>query len=290
MSITILDGGMGQELIKRSGNATGLWATQILIDNPQIVRDVHDDYFAAGAQMATTNTYAVLQDRLKAHGIEDQLEPLQRRACQMAIDARKAHGSGTVAGSLGPIGFSYQPDLAPPSEQAAEAYHEICKIQAEYVDHFIAETMASVDQARGALMGMSGHGKPIWLALSVSDADGTKLRSGEPLSDILPLLTEFNADTVLINCSAPEAVSAAIPELSKSGIPVGAYANGFVKIEAGFSEIGATVDMLETRTDLGPSAYLEFAKHWVNQGATLVGGCCEVGPAHIAKLAKGLNP
>ena len=289
MTITVLDGGMGQELIARAGKATGLWSVQALLDHPDWVSDVHDSYFAAGAQIATTNTYGVLPDRLEKQGLSAQLAQLQQLACQLAVASRDKNGSGKVAGSLGPQGFSYQPDLAPPALQAAEVYKNICQLQYEYVDLYIAETMASIDQARGALMAMSQFDKPGWLALSVDDKDGTKLRSGEPVNAIIPLLKEYSADAVLINCSVPEAVSQALPQLSEAGIPVGAYANGFTGIAEDFNHIGATVDKLTARTDLGPDAYAKFAEQWVAQGASIIGGCCEVGPAHIKALTKQLT-
>jgi S-methylmethionine-dependent homocysteine/selenocysteine methylase len=286
VSITILDGGMGQELIARAGCATSLWSVQALLDNPEMVRAVHDEYFAAGAQIATTNTYSVLPDRLVHHGLSDRLILLQQLACQQAVDARDAHGSGLVAGSLGPLGFSYQPDKSPPAEEAAEIYRNICQIQKSFVDHYLFETMSSIDQARGALMGSAGLGKPVWLSLSVDDKDGTKLRSGENLTGVLPLLDEYKPAAVLVNCSVPEAVTTAVPRLTGRGIPVGAYANGFVSIADTFDHVGATVDELETRKDLGPEAYAGFAQKWVDAGATIIGGCCEVGPAHIALLAQ----
>ncbi len=286
MSITILDGGMGQELIARAGRATSLWSVQALLDSPEIVRQVHDEYFAAGAQIATTNTYSVLPDRLLHHGLAEKLAELLQLACQQAVDARDAHGSGLVAGSLGPQGFSYQPDKCPPADEAAETYYNICKIQKEYVDNYLFETMSSVNQARGALMGSAGFGRPVWLSLSVDDKDGTKLRSGEDLTDVLPLFSEYKPAAVLVNCSVPEAVTTAVPLLTNKGIPVGAYANGFVNIADAFDQVGATVDMLEARKDLGPEAYADFAQKWVDAGATIIGGCCEVGPAHIALLAQ----
>ncbi len=286
MSITFLDGGMGQELVARAGSSTSLWSVQALLDNPKMVRSVHDEYFLSGADVATTNTYSILPDRLEKHGLTDKLEELQNLACQLAVDARDFNGKGIVAGSLGPQGFSYRPDLAPPANVAAEIYSKLCKIQSNYVDVFIAETMSSIDQARGALMGASGFNKPIWLALSVSDKDGTKLRSGENISDILPLLNEYKPAAVLINCSAPEAVSTALPLLREAKIPIGGYANGFVEIAKDFNKIGATVDMLKSRSDLNPKEYANFAKDWINSGATLIGGCCEVGPAHIAELKR----
>lgn len=283
--ITLLDGGMGQELIARSQKVTGLWSTQALLDDPALVRQVHDDYFAAGAEVATTNSYSILPDRLAPHDLSDRLPQLSRLACEIACAARDANGSGIVAGSLGPQGFSYQPDLAPPAAQAAEVYADIARIHADYVDVHVLETMASVDQARGGLMGAAVTGKPVWLALSVDDADGTKLRSGEPLADALPLIAQFAPAAVFINCSLPEAVTQGLPVLSTCGVPIGAYANGFTGIADNFDHIGATVDVLEARSDLGPDAYADFAQGWVDAGATLIGGCCEVGPAHIATLA-----
>jgi S-methylmethionine-dependent homocysteine/selenocysteine methylase len=282
--ITILDGGMGQELIARAGKATGLWSIQALLDDPQMVRDVHDTYFAAGAEVATTNSYSVLPDRLDTHGIGDQLDRLAVLACELACQSRDAHGSGLVLGALGPQGFSYQPDKCPPAVQAAEVYAHLAHVHAPFVDAHILETMSSVVQARGGLMGAGVTGKPIWLSLSVDDADGAKLRSGEAITDIIPLIAEFKPQVVLINCSLPEAVSQAIPLLAGSGVTVGAYANGFTGIADNFDHIGATVDVLKARTDLGPARYADFAQLWVDAGATVVGGCCEVGPTHIAAL------
>lgn len=289
MSITILDGGMGQELIKRSGVTTSLWSVQSLLDNPNLVGEIHRDYFEAGAEIATTNTYSVLPDRLIHHDMLEQLESLQKIACTQAVNARDAHGSGLVAGSLGPQGFSYQPDKSPPAAEAADVYDRVCKLQKDFVDIYIAETMSSIDQARGALMGTAPHGKPVWIAFSVDDSDGSKLRSGESISNIKSLVNEFSPAAILVNCSIPEAVTKAVASLKDLGVPVGAYANGFTSISNAFDSIGATVDLLETRKDLGPDAYAVFADQWVRDGASIIGGCCEVGPAHIRTLKQRLG-
>ena len=289
MKVTILDGGMGQELVRRAGKATPLWAMQSLLDAPELVRAVHDDFFAAGAEVATTNTYAVLPDRLAAFGLSERLGELIETSCRLAAEARDSAGHGLVAGSLGPLGFSYQPENAPPPEAAAEIYAEVARHHVSVVDVLIIETMSSVDQARGALMGAGLAGKPIWLALSVNDNDGTKLRSNEELVDIGPLIVEFAPERVLLNCSRPEAISEGIPILAKLHPHVGAYANGFTRIADNFNHIGATTDLLSARQDLGPAAYAAFAQDWVAAGARTVGGCCEVGPDHIAALAQCLR-
>jgi len=290
LDITLLDGGMGQELVHRTGKATPLWAMQALLDAPELVGAVHSDFFAAGAEVATTNTYAVLPDRLAAFGMADRLEGLTAIACDLAARARDAAGGGIVAGSLGPLGFSYRPENAPPAEEAAAIYAHVARLQARVADVLLLETMSSVDQARGALMGAQVTSKPVWLALSVDDTDGTRLRSGELLAEIAPLLRAFEPARVLLNCSRPEAVSQGLPILAALHDQIGAYANGFTQIDPRFNGIGATTDLLRARQDIGPAAYATFARGWVAEGARTVGGCCEIGPAHIAELARCLKP
>lgn len=294
MTVTILDGGMGQELIHRSGaTPTGLWATQVMIDRPDLVSAIHDDYFAAGAEIATTNTYAVQRDRFEHAGRDDDFALLQALACRLACEARDRQGRGKVAGSLGPLQFSYIADDGPPLAEAASTYREIAELQAEYVDLYIAETVTSLARARGVLEGSLGIGKPVWLAVSVDDHDGTRLRSGEAIEAVLDLLDSHPFDALLVNCSTPEAVSAALERLQGAPIPTGGYANGFVSIPDAYKKPGSTVELLTSRTDLGPDTYADFAARWIASGATIIGGCCEVGPAHIRELmsrfASGAN-
>ena len=289
MTLTLLDGGLGQELIARSASRpTGLWSVQVQIDAPALVQQVHRDFFLAGANIATTNSYAIQRDRLKRYGLEEQFAVLHHQACQLAVSARDDHGHGLVAGSLGPIGGSFRPECVPPIEQAAELYAEIALLQEPYVDVILCEAMASVEQARGAVLGASASSKPVWLAVTVDDGDGTRLRSGEPVVEILPLLEEFKLEALLLNCSVPEAIDQAIPLLVDPSRSIGAYANGFVKINEQFLAHGAIVDVLEKRSNLGPAAYADFVEGWIHQGATIVGGCCEVGPEHIRELARRL--
>ncbi|WP_282062417.1 homocysteine S-methyltransferase family protein [Roseobacter litoralis] len=285
--ITLLDGGMGQELVHRAGDKpTPLWSTQVMVDHPGLVEAVHADYFAAGATVATTNSYAIHHDRLEGTGMEDAFEDLYQRALSEASAARAKHGSGRIAGALGPLVASYRPDLHPSREIAVPLFAEAAALLAPVCDVLILETVASVAHARDALEGARSTNLPVWLSLTVSDSDGMQLRSGEPLEDALEVAA--NADAVLVNCSAPEAVTKAMPILAQSGKPFGGYANGFVQISQDFLKEKPTVDTLETRRDMGPRAYAGYVMEWVAAGATIVGGCCEVGPKHIAELKKRL--
>jgi homocysteine S-methyltransferase len=173
--------------------------------------------------------------------------------------------------------------------EAATLYAEIAGLLAPGVDLFLLETMASVRQAEGALEGTAGSGRPVWLSVTVDDGDGTRLRSGEAVADLAPLVARHRPAAVLVNCSVPEAMAAALAEVARFGLPFGAYANGFTHISDAFKADSPTVDVLEHRHDLTPDRYAAFALGWVGQGASIVGGCCEVGPAHIRALAAALQ-
>jgi len=290
VTITLLDGGMGQELMARSGDpATPLWSTQVMLDHPGLVRAVHADYFAAGATVATTNSYAIHRDRLVKFGLEDRFAALHAQAIAEARAAREAHGTGRIAGSLGPLVASYRPDVHPPHAEAVAKYAEIARLLAPDVDLFIAETVASLAHARAALDGAAAGGKPVWLSVTVDDEDGSRLRSGEPVTDLAPILKDGGAQAILANCSAPEAMAAALEIFRGFGLPFGAYANGFQQITKEFLKDNPTVDALHARPDMTPARYADFAQLWVGMGATIIGGCCETTPAHIAEIARRLT-
>jgi homocysteine S-methyltransferase len=286
-NITLLDGGMGQELVHRSGDVpTPLWSTQVMIDHPGMVAGVHRDFAQAGATVATANTYALHHDRLRGTPHEGNLKPLFGAALS---EAREVASNSRIAGALGPLGASYRPDLLPEHSIAVQLYAEGAAMLAPACDLLICETVSSIAHGRAVLEAAVGTGKPVWVAFSVLDEDGTRLRSGEALTDILPLIAEQQPEAVLLNCSTPEAISAGLPTLADTGLPYGAYANGFEKISDGFKKDRPTVDALATRHDFTPEAYADFALGWVDQGASIVGGCCEVSPAHIAEIATRLR-
>jgi S-methylmethionine-dependent homocysteine/selenocysteine methylase len=281
--ITLLDGGMGQELVARSGDEpTPLWATRVMLDHPGMVRDIHADYFAAGATIATTNTYAIHHDRLRRDGLDSMFHALHLRALAEAHEARAAYPGTRIAGSMGPLQASYRPDLTEPVAEAAPKYAEIARLLGPHVDLILIETTASLEAAKGAVLGAQAAGKPVWLSVSVDDHDGSKLRSGEPVADLGRF--DLAAAAYLVNCSVPEAMADAMAALKPLGKPFGAYANGFTHISGNFLKDAPTVRELTHRHDLTPEKYADFAMAWVAMGATIVGGCCEVGPAHIRHL------
>jgi len=288
--VTLIDGGMGQELLSRSGaTPRPLWSAQVMMDYPDIVRDLHVDFIKAGARVITLNTYSATPERLARDADESQFEPLQQKAIELANAARDIAGIDGVriAGCLPPLVASYRPDQAPEDELMLATYQRIVEVERPYVDLFMCETMASIREAKAALIAANESNLPVWVGLTVADDSSVKLRNGDQLADAVKQIDAIGAAAKLLNCSKPEAISASWQALCSGQGPVGAYANGFTSISA--LEPGGTVDSLEARHDLGPEQYADFVMRWVEQGAQIVGGCCEVGPEHIAVLAQRLH-
>jgi S-methylmethionine-dependent homocysteine/selenocysteine methylase len=290
--VVLLDGGMGQELIKRCpAEPTALWSAEVMMHFPELVKEVHLDFIRAGARVITVNAYSCTRDRLEPHGAGDQFEALQRRACELAMAAREASGEDVrIAGCLPPLMWSYRPELANDPDEVAPAYAEIAALQAPYVDLFLCETMSHSGQALGAVRGAleGGGGRPVWVSWTLRDDETAVLRSGETIAGAAARLEGLKVAARLVNCSVPEAVTAAMPKLRALGGPFGGYANGFAGISADYGP-GATVRALRGREDLTPAAYARIAMGWVAGGASIVGGCCEIGPLHIETLAHRLR-
>ena len=289
--LTILDGGMGQELLRRSGDVpTHQWSMRVMRDHPDLVRAIHADYFAAGADIATANTYALQHDRLAGTSFETEFERLHDIALRAAETARDAHGAGRVAGAIGPLNGSYRPDAHPDLATARPLYAEGARLMRGRVDLVICETVASLTHARAALQGAQEAGVPVWLAVTVDDGDGTRLRSGEAVADVVAVAREEGASALLVNCSVVEVMPAALDALGPCSLPLGVYANAFTRISDDFRTAGADVSVLQARSDLDPVRYADHAQRWQALGATIIGGCCETGPAHIAEIDRRLRP
>ncbi|MFO8046513.1 MAG: homocysteine S-methyltransferase family protein [Halomonas sp.] len=287
--IVLLDGGMGQELARRSRRPVSpLWSAQVMLDEPHLVTAVHREFIEAGARVITLNSYSATPQRLARDGDPDLFEPLHAAALSAARQAREQSGREVrIAGCLPPLVASYHPDSVPDDATCLRDYRRIVAVQAAGVDLFLCETMSLAREARAATVAAVESRLPVWVAFTVDDEDGTRLRSGEALLHAAREVVAAGAERVLVNCSVPEMVTAAMGELASLGVPFGGYANGFTSVAP--LHPGGTVDTLTSRMDLGPDAYAEHALKWVEQGATLVGGCCEVGPAHIAALAERLT-
>ncbi|MGY0638575.1 MAG: homocysteine S-methyltransferase family protein, partial [Paraglaciecola chathamensis] len=270
--ITLLDGGMGQELLRRSSReVTPMWSADIMLNEPTLVRDLHCEFIESGARVITLNTYTATPQRLKRENELAQLEHLHQAAMRAAQDAIELsqRNDVAIAGSLPPLVASYHPEVSLSFEDSLESYRQLVQLQSPASDIFICETMSSVNEAKAACTAAKESGKPVWVAFSVSDSHPEQLRSGESLKEALAALETLAPEAMLLNCSQPEAISACWPLMQASGAKIGAYANGFVSIDALYP--GDTVEALEMRNDLSPAHYAAHAMNWVDNGASIIG-------------------
>jgi S-methylmethionine-dependent homocysteine/selenocysteine methylase len=287
----LLDGGMGQELAARGlDTGGGLWSARALLDDPASVLAVHRDFVRAGADVITTNSYAATRRRLDDSGIPDGFARCNRAAGDLARRAAEEAGRDVlVAGSLPPIHGSYRPDRVRPVEELEPLYREQAEILGECVDLFLCETMSTAGEGLAAARGAAVTGRPVWVSWTVADDGSGRLRSGESVAEAVAALADVGVEALLLNCSMPESMSPALAELARHGSPpCGVYANGFSAIDADF-EVADGANVPDRRQELTPDRYAAHAGQWLQAGASIIGGCCEVGPAHIAALRRTLD-
>ncbi len=291
----ILDGGMGRQL-KANGAPFRQpeWSALALIEAPEAVVKAHRQFVAAGAQVITTNAYAVVPFHVGEQRFEHDGFELIRKASQLARGVADESTGVSVAGCLPPLFGSYVPGNFEP-EKAPRMLATFIKAQDRYVDLFLAETQSCAAEIKAVQLAMRNSDKPLWVSCSLMDDQvdvGTaRLRSGERLDEVISqILNEDRLpEAVLFNCSQPEVMHTAIRQarsLLSEQIEVGVYANAFAPKN---SSAKANSELSAERLDLDPESYLTFAKGWAHDGATIIGGCCGVGAEHIKRLSEGLS-
>ena len=290
--VVLLDGGIGQEIHRRStgGDPHPLWSVMVMHEEPDVVVQVYNDFLHAGAKVLTLNTYAATPIRLGKQGMESELNKIHQEASALVDKAIENSGIArsqiSKMGCLPPLAASYVAEAAPDYAKARSDYEQLIEAQIDYVDGFLVETMSNTIEMTAARDALVAAGQAVRIGLTVEDDGTNRLRSGEPLSKAIEELSNGPTESVLINCSQPEVVTRAFDELRKIGCAYGAYANGFKTVAP--LRPGGTVKELEYRVDLGPDKYTEYVLNWIESGASIVGGCCEISPAHIDHINQTL--
>ncbi|CAN5886093.1 homocysteine S-methyltransferase family protein [soil metagenome] len=281
-AVLLLDGGMGQELFSRGlAQSDRLWGARALIEAPETVREIHRSYLDAGADIITTNTYSTSLPSLERSGATERFAELNETAGHLAQQARDDHGrDALIAGSLPPLGGSYRPDQVGDDLWMVDNYRQMAEALAPFVDVLLAETLSTSAEARAAASAAVSVARPIWIGWTV-DVEG-HLLGGETVSEAVD---GMKINGVMANCAPPEAVSQAIPAMVASGAErVGGYANGFAGVPEGWDVAAVGIDELGQRADLDPDAYAAIVADWLDAGANVIGGCCQIGADHIAAL------
>jgi S-methylmethionine-dependent homocysteine/selenocysteine methylase len=272
------------------------WSSLALMEAPNRVVEAHRNFIRAGAQVITTNNYAVVPyhhtpEFFDARGLE--LTTLAGRLARTAADT--AETDVRVAGSMPPLFGSYEPSRFD-ATRAAPIYAGIARALDPFVDIWLGETLSTVAEMRtvvGAIAELRGD-RPIWTSFTVPDEwtdERITLRSGESMDDIVDAVVDerMPVSAVLINCSIPEQTGPALVALRSAcnrrqvELELGAYANAFPTIRSGTYQANEVI--FERRTELTAERYANDVSGWIADGATLVGGCCDMYPEHIRTLA-----
>ena len=289
----ILDGGMGQELLARGMDPTGtLWSAKALIEPKyhQLIEDIHKDFIRAGAEVIVTTTFTVRRIRLRENGLEDQFENLNIKAGEIAQSVKKDFPKILVAGGLPPQYLTYETDIRP-VEEIYNNYNEQAKILNPYIDFFYLDVLSSVKEIEIAINAISQFNKPYLIGAHISE--GNTLPSGEKITDIIEKIEHKKILGLILACISPENYELNMPELKNLGVPFGFKLNGFLTTKPIFgytesykkSKSGNPNEFLGQRKDLTPEKIKEFAKKFKEDGATILGGCCETRPAHIKEIS-----
>ncbi len=297
--IRILDGGMSRELQRLGAELKQPeWSALALINAPDIVRQVHAEFIEAGADVVTTNSYALVPFHIGEERFREQGASLVALSGRLAREA--AHASGrkiAVAGSLPPIFGSYEPENFDASR--VQDYLRVLVDNLEpFVDVWLGETLSLIAEGEAVREAVAKTGKPFWISFTLDDEAAQlngaepKLRSGETVRAAAEWIAGSGAAALLFNCSKPEVMKAAVETAANTfkekgvSLEIGVYANAF---EGEQGDSAANEGLHGTRTDLTDDVYSRFACTWADAGATMIGGCCGIGAAHIHKVAGALR-
>ena len=287
----VLDGGMGQELLARGMKPNGtLWSANAILDENyhQLLSDTHRDFIKAGAEVIVTTTFTTRRKRLRDNNVEDKFEYLNKKAGQIAFDIKKEFPNILVAGGIPPQNLTYEADERS-EEEIIKNFNEQAKLLNPYVDFFYFDVWGSIKEFKCGIEAIKEFNKPYLIGIHISE--GTNLPSGENISDIKNIIDEQLLG-IMLSCVSPENYEANLEELKSLNIPFGFKINGFIttKPKNGYTSTfsksnGNPNEFLGQRKDLTPKKIGEIVKKFKDNGATILGGCCETRPAHINAMA-----
>jgi homocysteine S-methyltransferase len=295
-TVTVLDGGLATELERRGNTLSDeLWSARLLIEAPEEIVAAHLAFYRAGARVATTASYQASFEGFARRGLgRDESVRLLRRSVELAAEARRRRDDEDassdsasrllVAASVGPYGAT----LADGSEYRGDYGLSVAELRRWHeprlavladvgADLLAIETIPSLDEGHALVeLLVETDGPPAWLSFSC--ADGATTRHGEPVEAAFDLAEATDRIVAVgLNCSAPEHVLELIRRARSVTVkPIVVYPNS-----------GEAWDPVARRWTgaVGPEVDAAAGRAWIAAGASLIGGCCRVGPDRIAQLA-----
>jgi homocysteine S-methyltransferase len=278
--VVIFDGAMGTVLYQK-GVFVNQCYDELCVRAPELVRDVHRAYAAAGAEALETNSFGANRVKLGQYGLEDKVAEFNRAAARLAREV--AGDELLVAGAVGPLGVRLEPYGPTSREEARAAFAEQMQALADGgVDCFVVETFGDLHEMAEAIAAARSVDPAIpVIAQMTIGADGVTPFGASP-EHVARTLDELGADVIGLNCSVgPQAILEAIERMTAvTKRKLSAQPNAGMPRDVG----GRSMYMAS------PEYMASYARHLVQAGAKIVGGCCGTTPEHIKAIVEGVRP
>ena len=271
----LLDGATGSNL-RKAGMPVGVCAEQWVLEHPEVIRKLQQDYIEAGSQIIYAPTFSANRISLSRHGLEDRLEEMNRKL--VAISREASGGRAYVAGDVTTTGKMLEPRGEISYQELFDVYREQIAVLADAgVDLIVAETMLDVEETMVVLDAAASVCElPVMCSLTL-EADGSALYGGSAV-EMVEALQEMGAAAVGLNCSVgPDQLEAVVSSMKKvAKVPV------IAKPNAGMPEID---EKGVAHYNMSPERFADSMKRLIENGAGIVGGCCGTDPEYIRMLA-----
>ena len=285
----LMDGGMGSEFERRGLTSATTWSGGPMLTHPELVRDIHQEYIEAGAEVIITNTFATGRDHLEEGGLEHKVAEANRLGIEAAVQARRnagAEDSVVVAASVSTMKPKAHAEVPVSYEEALENYREqLGELAKGGPDVAVGEMLVRISDTLAVIDAAAELGLPVWVGLSLA-RDGDELylgiqgrHGGETLQDAIDAIKGKNVAAVFVMHTQVDDTGPGLETVKRNWSGTfGAYAH--------FPGHGGPTPEVHA---LDPQQYLEYAKGWHQQGARIIGGCCGTRPDHIRALREWLS-
>jgi homocysteine S-methyltransferase len=254
---------------------------ELALRSPDLVRDIHADYVKAGAEVLETNTFGANRLKLAQYGLESQVAAINTRSAELAREA--AGERRLVAGAVGPLGVRLEPYGALSRDEARALFVEqMTALRAGGADCFLLETFADLEELEQAVLAARDvdPGMPVIAQATI----GPELRTayGASPEDIARALDRWGVDIIGLNCSVgPQTILEAIERMAVvTTKKLSAQPNAGMPRDVG----GRSMYMAS------PEYMASYARHLIQAGAKIVGGCCGTTPEHVKAMVEGVRP
>ncbi|PYP82848.1 MAG: bifunctional homocysteine S-methyltransferase/methylenetetrahydrofolate reductase [Candidatus Angelobacter sp. Gp1-AA117] len=282
----LCDGAMGT-LLYAKGVYINKCYDELNLIQPDLIRNIHQEYLNAGAEIIETNTFGGNSIRLARHGLADKVREINVQGARLAREAADAFNfkkatSVLVAGSVGPLGIRIEPLGKTSRDEARESFREqIIALVEGGVNLLILETFGYLEELHQAFLAARDVAPQLQVvAQATIDEDGNCL-DGATSETFAAKMTEWGADVIGCNCSVgPVAMLEAIERIRRvTPLPISAQPNAGIprSIE------GRNIYLCS------PEYMASYARKFVNAGVSLVGGCCGTTPEHIKAMKAALR-